>query len=114
MKLPEFLEQLRNDPQSIAFADTIETIDFYYAFTPTAFKNGDYLNEDGQNNGSCKILAFAQLHQLSQEETLHCFGTYYRNDVLKNPEGTDHQNIRNFMVTGWEGISFEGKPLQTK
>jgi HopJ type III effector protein len=32
-------------------------------------------------------------------------------DVLENPEATNHQNIRNFMKTGWAGISFEGTAL---
>jgi hypothetical protein len=32
---------------------------------------------------------------------------YYFEDVLGNPNGTDHhQNIRNFMKTGWDGIAF--------
>ena len=34
------------------------------------------------------------------------WGQYYR-DVLKNPDGDDHQNIRNFMKYGWEGVPFE-------
>jgi hypothetical protein len=33
---------------------------------------------------------------------------------LKNPAGTDHQNIRNFMKTGWNGIQFEGEALVSK
>ena len=34
--------------------------------------------------------------------------------IVKNPDGTNHQNIRNFMKTGWEGIAFYGSPLQLK
>ncbi|MFT4047340.1 MAG: HopJ type III effector protein [Solimonas sp.] len=49
------------------------------------------------------MLAFAKLQGLSEAETLACFGRFYREDVLKNPDGTDHQNIRNFMRTGWRG-----------
>jgi hypothetical protein len=26
---------------------------------------------------------------------------------LENPSGKDHGNIRNFMLTGWQGIHFE-------
>ncbi len=48
------------------------------------------------------------------EETLLLFSEFYREDVLKNPEGTDHQNIRNFMKFGWEGIVFEGEALKKK
>ena len=32
------------------------------------------------------------------------FGEHYRS-VKENPEGDDHQNIRNFMKYGWEGTS---------
>lgn len=58
--------------------------------------------------------SFAKLNQLSKDETLALFGDFYRTDVLQNPEGTDHQNIRNFMVSGWDGISFEGEALKSQ
>lgn len=111
MNLNEFLEIIRRNPESVSFSDCIETIDENYAFKPTAFKNGDTYNEAGQNNGSCKVIAFAQRNGLTEEQTLYCFGTYYRNDVLKNPDSDDHQNIRNFMKYGWDGIAFEGDAL---
>ena len=43
-----------------------------------------------------------------------CFGAYYFEEVLENPEGTNHQNIRNFMKLGWDGIQFEGEVLTLK
>lgn len=107
-------EQLENTPQEIQFNDVIAFIDEHYDFTPTKFINGNTLNEADQNNGSCKVFSFAKLNDLSKEETLSLFGTFYREDVLQNPEGADHQNIRNFMNFGWEGISFEGKALMRK
>lgn len=107
-------EQLKNNPDTIQFKDVITHIDEQYDFTPTFFKNGDAVNEAGQNNGSCKIFSFAKLQGLSKEQTLTLFGEFYREDVLKNPEGTDHQNIRNFMEYGWEGISFEGEALKER
>jgi len=107
-------EQLQKSAGDIQFKDVIAFIDKHYDFTPTKFTNGNTVNEASQNNGSCKIFSFAQLNGLSKEETLSLFGEFYREDVLKNPEGTDHQNIRNFMQTGWEGIVFEGKALQRK
>lgn len=107
-------EQLENAPQEIEFKDVIAFIDEHYDFTPTKFTNGNTVNEANQNNGSCKIFSFAKLNDLSKEETLNLFGEFYREDVLKNPEGTDHQNIRNFMESGWEGISFEGNALSRK
>ncbi|WP_294282697.1 HopJ type III effector protein [uncultured Chryseobacterium sp.] len=107
-------EHLEKSAGEISFQEVIAFIDMHYDFTPTRFTNGNTVNEAGQNNGSCKVFSFAQLNGLSKEETLNLFGDFYRKDVLKNPEGTDHQNIRNFMQTGWEGISFEGKALQRK
>lgn len=114
MELTSFLQRLNDTPDNIAFTDTIAVIDGLYDFTPTAFSNGDLRSEAGQNNGSCKIFSFAKLQQLTPPQTLHCFGDYYRKDVLEHPDGTDHQNIRNFMKTGWEGIRFEGESLKAK
>lgn len=108
------LEQLKNSPESIDFKEVIAFIDEKYDFTPTKFSNGKTLNETNQNNGSCKVFSFAKLNQLSKEETLALFGDFYRTDVLKNLEGTDHQNIRNFIEFGWDGISFEGEALRKK
>jgi hypothetical protein len=51
---------------------------------------------------------------LTQAETLACFGTYYFEEVLGDPKGTNHQNIRNFMQSGWNGIQFEGDALNLK
>jgi len=108
------LEQLKNSSESIDFKDVIAFIDEKYDFTPTKFTNGNTVNEANQNNGSCKIFSFAKLNNLSKEETLALFGDFYRIDVLQNPKGTDHQNIRNFIESGWNGISFEGEALQLK
>ncbi|QBQ41647.1 HopJ type III effector protein [Sphingobacterium psychroaquaticum] len=108
------LEQLKNDPQTIEFNDVIAYIDAHYDFTPTKFTNGDTVNEANQNNGSCKVFSFAKLQQLEKEAVLALFGAFYREDVLKNPTGTDHQNIRNFITHGWAGIQFEGAALQAK
>ena len=114
MNLEEFLSRLKNKPEAIAFDETISVIEEYYDFTPTAFRNGDLTNEAGQNSGSCKIFGFAKNHGLSEELTLHCFGDYYRKDVLENPQGADHQNIRNFIKTGWSEIDFTSEPLSLK
>ena len=114
MELNTLLQRLNETPESVAFNDTMAVIDTLYDFTPTAFKNGTLLNEAGKNNGSCKLFSFARLHGLSQQQTLYCFGAYYRDDVLKHPEGTDHQNIRNFIRTGWAGIEFSGTALTPK
>lgn len=109
-----FLERLARDPASVTFGETIAVIDANYDFTPTAFRNGDLLNAAGQNNGSCKIFSFGLLHGLTPQQTLDCFGDYYRVDVLQHPEATDHQNLRNFIKHGWAGVAFEGQALTPK
>ncbi|MES2811200.1 MAG: HopJ type III effector protein [Bacteroidota bacterium] len=105
-----FIEKLKSNTEFINFEDTITVIDENYVFTPTAFKNGNQYNNVGENNGSCKIFAFANLNWLTENETLRLFGRYYQ-DVLDTPDNTDHQNIRNFMQFGWSGIVFEGNAL---
>lgn len=108
------LEQLQNAPETIQFKEVIAFIDEQYHFTPTKFTNGKTVNEADQNNGSCKVFSFSKINDLSKEQTLSLFGDFYREDVLKNPEETDHQNIRNFITFGWDGISFEGEALTKK
>ena len=112
MTMKRFIENIKNNPESIDFKELMDLIDSNYSFKETAFTNGDLINEAGQNSGSCKLFAFAKLHGLSKEQTLVCFGSYYRDDVLKDLKGDNHQNIRNFMKSGWDGIKFEGEPLK--
>lgn len=107
----ELLEKIKGNPEAIQFSEIIAFVDNNYTFTSTKFKNGNTINEAGQNSGSCKLFSFAKKQNLNKEETLACFGDYYRIDVLQNPTGTDHQNIRNFMEFGWDGIEFEGEAL---
>ncbi|MEN9909262.1 MAG: hypothetical protein RLZZ540_2411 [Bacteroidota bacterium] len=111
MSIQAFLEKLKETPELITFPETIAVIEENFNFTPTAFQNGNTHNATGTNSGSCKLFAFAQLQNLSQAETLACFGAFYRDEVLGDPEGTNHQNIRNFMIHGWDGIQFEGEAL---
>ena len=112
--MKQFLQTLETTPDSITFNSTIALIDAHYDFTPSAFRNGELNNDAGQSNGSCKIFSFAKQHKLTPQQTLHCFGTYYRDAVLMHPQGTDHQNIRNFIKSGWAGIVFQGDALTLK
>lgn len=114
MLIEKFLDKLNSAPESIEFSDTMAVIEANYLFTETAFSNGQQLNDAGQNSGSCKLFAFALLQKLSQSQTLSCFGKYYREDVLQNPEGDDHQNIRQFMINGWDTINFSAPALTAK
>ena len=114
-KLNVFIEQVKAG-HPVEFKDTIAVITDHYHYTPARFTNGlgedALVNESGTNEGSCKIFSFARLHELGEQHTLALFGGYYRDDVLGNPEGRDHGNIRNFMKYGWAGIHFEGEALR--
>ncbi|MGR5286466.1 HopJ type III effector protein [Vibrio maritimus] len=112
--MEQFLALLASQPNEVMFEQTMQVIDKHFDFAPVSFVNGDAENQAGQNNGSCKIFAFAQIKELDEQSTLACFGQYYREDVLKNPEGTDHANIRNFIKYGWEGVKFDGLALVAK
>lgn len=114
MSIQSFLDKLKQTPNTITFPETMAVIEENYHFTPTAFKNGTQHNAAGENSGSCKLFAFAKLQNLNNEETLACFGAFYFEEVLGNPDGTNHQNIRNFMQSGWDGIQFEGNALELK
>ncbi|MBL4744285.1 MAG: HopJ type III effector protein [Cycloclasticus sp.] len=107
------IEQLRQAMVSLQFSETMEIIDALYDFTPSSFSNGNTRNEAGENNGSCKLFAFAKLNDFTEPQTLALFGEFFR-DVLAAPDGDDHQNIRNFMKTGWAGITFDQPPLTEK
>ena len=115
--LEQLLSTLQTSPSSVEFEEVIETIDACYDYTPSRFSNGlssPVVNEAGTNEGSCRIFAFAQINNLSEDATLHCFGDYYRNDVLRKPDGDDHANIRAFMRDGWSGITFDQPALTIK
>jgi hypothetical protein len=118
MPISQFIKFLKDQPQKVSFDQAIQIINDNYDYTPSTFFNG--LNEDkvtneaGSNEGSCKIFAFGLTNELNKEETLSCFGDYYRNDVLKHPNSNDHANIRTFMIYGWAGIKFENNALTEK
>lgn len=110
-QLTTLIKKLKDN--SIVFKNVIEFIETYYQHQPTAFKNGGVYNEAMQNQGSAKVFAFAQLNNLNKEDTLYLFAEHYQS-VLNNPNGEDHQNIRQFMIHGWPGIVFEGQALLEK
>ncbi len=117
MTLTNFLQKIKNN-EHVSFDETITVIAENYAYTPCEFSNGlnnnQLINAAGSNEGSCKIFSFAQINQLNQQQTLGLFGDYYRIDVLGDPTGTGHQNIRKFMQYGWEGINFTQQALKAK
>ncbi|MEJ2043140.1 MAG: HopJ type III effector protein [Reinekea sp.] len=111
MTLSSLLEAIYQNSSELKFTDVLDVIDSEFEFTPTPFTNGPLNNSADQNQGSCKILSFANQAGLSERQTLQLFAEHYR-AVLANPEGEEHTNIRQFMKTGWRGVSFASKPLQ--
>ena len=118
MNLETLLNRLSCAPETVEFVDVMAVIEANYAYQPAAFNNGlgdsAVLNAAGTNEGSCKIFAFARIQGLNQADTLACFGHYYRQDVLENSDGDNHQNIRQFMLSGWDGIEFTSQALIAK
>jgi hypothetical protein len=90
------------DADSLKFEDLMELIDTHYEVGLLEFKNGNILNKQGENEGSAKLLSYAAISEFDKETTLKLWGQYYR-EVLADPDGDSHQNIRNFMKTGWDG-----------
>lgn len=95
------------------FEDTLALVARYFDYQPTGFHNGPLFNEAGVNEGSCKVFALGQAGNLNEADTLSLFGRHYR-DVLTDPAGTSHGNIRQFISTGWSGIRFEGPALRPR
>lgn len=114
MTLNDFIEQLHDQPETIQFDDAIAMVDQAFDFTPVGFSVGNQHNEAGTNLGSCRLLAFGHEMTLSKDATLALFGDYYRKDVLGNPDGQDHPNIRQFMRYGWKGVHFSDTALTKK
>ena len=113
MTIREFKTKLKTTPTAISFKETMQVFEDHYNFNPTVFTNGDTINNAGENNGSCKLFAFAMHQEFTKEETLLCFGEHYQS-VLEDKNGTSHQNIRNFMKTSFKGLSFENEALTLK
>lgn len=101
-KIERLLDGLNR--KELKFTDVIAFIESNYDHQPTAFQNGQVYNEATQNQGSAKVFTFGKLKGLSEANTLKLFAEHYQ-AVLETPEATDHQNIRQFMITGWAGLS---------
>ncbi len=105
------LQQL--DQGNAKFSDVLDVINAHYDFTATAFDNGSVHNAAGENSGSCRVFAYAQLQGLNAEDTVKLFAEHAAS-VFAHPEGNDHQNIRNFIQHGWAGVKMAGTALSPK
>ncbi|WP_342631961.1 HopJ type III effector protein [Marinobacter alkaliphilus] len=95
------------------FDDTLALIDQHFEFQPTGFNNGPVRNDAGENAGSCRVFALGQYCNLSEADTLNLFAQHYQ-QVLGDPAGDSHGNIRQFISTGWSGIRFDQQPLRAR
>lgn len=102
----------------LVFQDVMTILRRHYEFTPTAFVTGSGTpaqveNAATANQASCLLLAAARRLGLDPAATLRLYGEHYR-DVLADPAGTAHGNIRAFMANGWAGVVFAGDPLRLR
>lgn len=108
------LSKVRSSPSEVMFEEVIACIEGIYTYNAVPFTNGSASSAAGENGGSSKVLSFAGLVGLGERDTLVLFGQHYR-DVMAAPEGTNHANIRAFMVTGYGGVKFpQGLSLSPK
>ena len=115
MNTADLITRLAETPESVTFQMAMDVIAADYNYNPSAFTIADAISSAaGSNEGSCKILAFAQLNGLDDAATLHCFGDFYRVDVLQHPNAVDHGNIRALMQHGLAAVRFEGEVLRRR
>lgn len=86
------------------FNDVLNFIDNHYITQAVSFKNGKLINGSHENQASARVLSLAKIFALSEEETLSLYAEHYQS-VLADPKGKGHENIRNFMEYGWDGIT---------
>lgn len=103
---------------TLLFQDVINTIRKHYECTPVAFRTGagtprETGNAAGTNMASSQLLAYARRLGLDAATTVALYGEHYR-DVLADPGGTSHPNIRAFMANGWAGVNMPEEPLRLR
>lgn len=94
------------------FADTLAFIEQWYHYQPSAFSFDGLASTLEQNQGSCKIFALAQLLNLSQQQTLQCFGEHYRN--LNSATAPLHANLNKLAKQPLSNLEFSQFPLIPK
>jgi len=103
--LTSFRQQLCIGGASVGFKETLAIAEDYFDYSPKKFCNGGLENAAGTNEGSCKVFSVGMLLRWSEKEVLASFGEHYR-QVLGDPNGSSHGNIRAFMMQGWKGVQF--------
>lgn len=98
----DFAEKVKGGAE-VTLKETLTLIDDNYEYVAVTFANGDIVNQPNENMGSAKVFSFGLMTQMDEKATLALFGEVYRN---LDPNGTDHQNIRNFLKYGWSKVVF--------
>lgn len=106
----ELLAQLQAG--TAKFSDVLAYIEARYQHTPTAFQNGAQYNAATENQGSAKF-SLCQVTRFRPSTNFKFICRTLR-ICISYPRGTDHQNIRQFMQNGWDGVKFEGQALTEK
>jgi len=108
------IEKIKHTPEQVQFKEVIDVIEREYDFTAAAFTNGKQNNAINENNGSCKLFSFASMHELTETQTLHLFGDFYRVDVLEIQLQTIIKTFDSSLRNGWNGIAFTATALVNK
>eukprot|EP01031_Cornospumella_fuschlensis_P036180 gene36180-43882_t len=100
----QFAEDIKGGKREVSIQDTLAIIDKHYEYIAVPFTVGDAQSKSNENIGDAKILSFALMTRMNEEQTLRLFGEVYRN---LSPTGTDHTNLRNFAKLGWAKVVFK-------
>lgn len=98
----DFINIVKSGEQ-IMLADTVKMIDNEFDYFEVPFNCGDAQNAINENATSGKIFSLALIAGLDKDTTLNLFGEVYRD---LSPSGSDHQNIREFIKSGIDGLKF--------
>ena len=96
MNLTDYINKIKTSGESLDFNETIVVIDANYNFTPTTFKNDDAINEAGKNSGSCKLFSFAQINQLTKQQTYVLNKLYKRLEEIPKSHPGDPKTKEKF------------------
>lgn len=99
----QFAEDIKAGKQQVTLQQTLDFIDKHYNYFAVPFTVGEVVNKANENVGTAKILSFALMTRMNEEQTLRLFGEVYRQ---LSPQGSDHANLRNFAKYGWSKVTF--------
>jgi aspartokinase len=92
------------------FSDVLKEINNDYFYSPNGFVVGENKNDSSQNQGAARVLSYAKLKNLSLQQTLELFCEHYI-EVLDTKNSNSHQNIRELIKCGLEGVKFDDDVL---